>query len=155
VETIDGGVTWRTAEERAEYLERQKQLEVERTRRAAEAEAEIKRQAEGRERQKQLEAERTRRLADTEREIKRQAEQRERRKQLEVERKRQAEEDKRRRTDEAKWRDWSASIGRAKFVKAIDGTVYLQGEDGRMMTVKRGRLSPEERLWITYRLWRR
>jgi hypothetical protein len=129
-DSSDGGLTWHTATEQAAETKRQRQLELQRQREAAEAD--------NRER---LEATRGRQAA-------------------EAERRRQATaEAERKRVEEARWRTWTSADGsytvKARFVKAIGGTVYLLKKDGSTITVEREKLSEEDWEWITNQGWKK
>jgi chromosome segregation ATPase len=165
VETYDGGMTWGTAEELAAEAERIRRQEEERQRLAIEAEQARKKEAE---RIKQQEVERQRLAAEAEQRrkneaerIKKQEEERhrlaadtERERQQVAELKRQEAEAEIKRLDEAKWRDWSANIGRAKFVTAIGTNVQLLKEDGTTVTISTRALSADDQYFIKNRLWR-
>jgi hypothetical protein len=56
-----------------------------------------------------------------------------------------------------KWRHWTSADGthsiRARYVKRLNDTVYLQKEDGSTLTVDKSKLCEEDWKWITKKGW--
>lgn len=61
--------------------------------------------------------------------------------------------------DLARWKTWKSNDGKfsvyAKFLRANNGNVYLQKEDGKEIKVKKEDLSSQDLKWINQRTWKK